>query len=70
MKEVSITMWELKPEEAIQLPKGTHILEYDPLTQRIRLKRADFCLYDRTCIYLLPKDPAETSQKSPKTGTK
>ena len=69
MKEVSVTMWEVKPEEAIRLPKGTQLLEYDPLTQRVHIKRADFCLYDRTCVYLLPKYPAETSRKSPISGT-
>ncbi len=53
MKEVSITMWEVKPEEAIRLPKGTQLIEYNPHIKRVSVKRADHCLYDYSCVYLL-----------------
>lgn len=52
MKEVSITFWEVTPEEALKLPKGTQLIEYDPATKRLSIKRSDFCLYDYTCVYL------------------
>lgn len=64
MKEVSITFWEVTPEEALKLPKGTQLIEYDPATKRFSLKRADFCLYNYSCIYLLAKDQNEL----PKVG--
>ena len=53
MKEVSITMWEVTPKEAINLPKGTQLIEYDPRTKRLNIKRSDHCLYDYSCKYLL-----------------
>ncbi len=57
MKEVSVTLWEVTPEEAIRLPKGTQLIEYCRLTGRLAIKRADHCLYDYSCVYLLSKEP-------------
>lgn len=59
MKEVSISMWEVTPREALNLPKGTQLIEYNPKTKQLAVKRADHCTYDYTCVYLLAKDPAE-----------
>ena len=46
MKERSITMWEVTPKEAINLPKETQLIEYDPHSKKLRIKRSDHCLYD------------------------
>ncbi len=53
MKEVSVQMWEVTPEEAIKLPKETQLIEYDPHSKKLRIKRSDHCLYDYSCKYLL-----------------
>ncbi len=53
MKEVSVQMWEVTPEEAIKLPKETQLIEYDPHSKKLRIKRSDNCLYDYSCKYLL-----------------
>lgn len=63
MKEVSLTFLEVKPREALELPKGTQLIEFDPHTKKFSVKRSDFCTYDYTCVYLLAKDPvAELTQ--------
>lgn len=61
MKEVSISMLEVTPREALNLPKETQLIEYDPRTKQLAVKRSDHCLYDYTCKYLLATDPAELS---------
>ena len=53
MKEVAVTMWALTPEEVKELPKGTQLIEYDPFTQRMKVKQAGKGLYDFTCVYVL-----------------
>ncbi len=57
MKEVSVTFWEVTPEEAIKLPKGTQLIEYCRFSGRLAVKRSDHCLYDYSCVYLLAKEP-------------
>lgn len=53
MREISVKMWKVTPEEAIRLPNGTQLIEYDPHSKRVSVKRADHCLYDFSCVYLL-----------------
>ena len=53
MKEVSVQMWEVTPKEAINLSKETQLIEYDPHSKKLRIKRSDHCLYDYSCKYLL-----------------
>ena len=40
MKSVEIEMWELTKEEVRQLPDGTQVLIYNPLTERKSLDDA------------------------------
>lgn len=60
MKEVSVTLWEVTPEEAMKLPKGTQLIEYCRFTKRLTIRRSDLCLYDRlSCVYLLSEEPKQ-----------
>ena len=60
MKEVSVTLWEVTPEEAMKLPKGTQLIEYCRFSKRLAIRRSDHCLYDRlSCVYLLAEEPKQ-----------
>lgn len=62
MQKVKVTLWELTPEEIVQLPKGTQVIEYCTLSGRMRVKQTgkvpawDFF----SCLYLLAA-PSEDS---------
>lgn len=60
MKEVSVSLWEVTPEEAIKLPKGTQLIEYCRFTKKLAIKRSDHCLYDYSCVYLLAEPPTNS----------
>ncbi len=55
MNQVKVTLWELTPEEVVQLPKGTQVIEYCTLSGRMRVKTTGKVpAYDFfSCMYLL-----------------
>lgn len=61
MQKVKVTLWELTPEEIVQLPKGTQVIEYCTRSGRMRVKeRGKTPAYDfSSCIYLLASPSKE-----------
>ncbi len=58
MKEVAVTLYELRPTEVRRLPKWFPVLEYDTLFEELRITKAGKRIKrDNRYVYLIYKEP-------------